>query len=390
MNKKIKKILPWLVILYPTLTLLSTSLSESLLFIGLGLYLYLIFTKQMKFEYPPFFIPILFYIFFSILSAFFSYIPSVSLVDMKEVFLYLSIPFVYTVLKNNREFLSKISDLFFYFIILSSGFSAYQFVRLTVKHSGSPRATGFEGHYMTQAGIMMILAIYSLTIILEKKDYKNYKLELLFILSSFTLILTLTRSAWFGFFLSLVFILFKKKPVSILLIPLFAIFLYLLSPASVQNRIKSLTNIKDITFQERIIMIKKGFKMIKAKPFFGVGPNMVRSAYTVPRYRVAKKEKLNPHLHNNFIQIWAERGSFAFLSWLWFILLVFIKLLKIKNDTPLALYKWVAVFILIGFLGAGLFEYNFGDSEIKLLLLFFISIPFIGETNEHGKNIKKI
>jgi O-antigen ligase len=390
MDKKIKEILPWFVIFYPALTLLSTSLSELLLFIGLGLFFYLTFIGEIKFEYPPFFIPILFYIFFSILSAVFSYIPSISLIDMKEVFLYLSIPFVYTILKNSKEFLNKISNLFFYFIILSSSFSAYQFIKLTIKNSGSPRATGFESHYMTQAGIMMILAIYSLTIIFEKKDFKNYKLDLIFLLSSFTLILTLTRSAWFGFALSLVFIFFRKKPVSVLLIPLFAILIYLLSPPPVQNRIKSLTNIKDITFQDRIIMIKKGFKMIKAKPFFGVGPNMVKSAYTVPRYKVAKKEKLNPHLHNNFIQIWAERGSFAFLSWLWFIILVFIKLLKLKDDPYSSLYKWVAIFILIGFLGAGLFEYNFGDSEIKLLLLFFISIPFIGEINEHGKNIKKI
>ncbi len=386
MKDKIKKGLVWIVLAYPPLTLLSTSLSEAILFIGLILYFYLIFKKQMKFEYPRFFIPIIFYLFFSILSAFFSYIPIVSLIDMREVFLYISIPFVYTILKDNKRYLKKIPELFLYFIIISSGFSLYQFINLLIKKSNSPRATGFEGHYMTQAGIMMILAVFSLSLLFYKKDFKNYKLILLFGLSSFTLIITLTRSAWLGFFIALIFILFKEKPILILLVPLFFIFIYIFSPQPVQDRVKSFTNFKDISFQDRIIMIKKGIKMIKAKPFFGVGPNMVRYAYTAPRYKVAEKERLNPHLHNNFIQIWAERGTFAFISWLWFIILVFYDLLGLKGNSFIIPYKQAAFFILIAFLTAGFFEYNFGDSEIKLLLMFFITIPFIGEKNENREN----
>ena len=38
---------------------------------------------------------------------------------------------------------------------------------------------------------------------------------------------------------------------------------------------------------------------------------------------------------------------------------------------------------LTGFVIAGLFEYNFGDSEVLLLLLFIVSIPFgIQRANE--------
>jgi hypothetical protein len=35
------------------------------------------------------------------------------------------------------------------------------------------------------------------------------------------------------------------------------------------------------------------------------------------------------------------------------------------------------VAVLAAFLLAGLFEYNFGDSEILILLLFFITIPYV-------------
>jgi len=36
------------------------------------------------------------------------------------------------------------------------------------------------------------------------------------------------------------------------------------------------------------------------------------------------------------------------------------------------------LFAFVGFLVAGLFEYNFGDSEIKFILFYFLCLPFLG------------
>ena len=41
--------------------------------------------------------------------------------------------------------------------------------------------------------------------------------------------------------------------------------------------------------------------------------------------------------------------------------------------------RWIvlsAVAALTGFMVAGFFEYNFGDSEVLLLFLFIVSIPY--------------
>jgi len=41
--------------------------------------------------------------------------------------------------------------------------------------------------------------------------------------------------------------------------------------------------------------------------------------------------------------------------------------------------RWIplsAIAALTGFLVAGFMEYNFGDSEVLLLLLFIVSVPF--------------
>jgi hypothetical protein len=40
-----------------------------------------------------------------------------------------------------------------------------------------------------------------------------------------------------------------------------------------------------------------------------------------------------------------------------------------------------AIAALSGFIVAGFFSYNFGDSEILLLLLFIVSIPYSVRTN---------
>ena len=62
----------------------------------------------------------------------------------------------------------------------------------------------------------------------------------------------------------------------------------------------------------------------------------------------------------------------------WFILELYASLLDMlksaRDDN-----RWIvlsAVAALTGFLVAGFFSYNFGDSEILLLLLFIVSVPY--------------
>ena len=61
--------------------------------------------------------------------------------------------------------------------------------------------------------------------------------------------------------------------------------------------------------------------MIAARPLTGVGPNMVEQRYADYRGDDAVN-KINPHLHNNPLQIAAERGLPALAIWLWFIVAV--------------------------------------------------------------------
>ncbi len=376
--RKIKEFLHFFVLLYPALTFISISLAEIVLFSGLILYLLLVLTKRASFEYPKFFIPLLFYAGFSIISAFFSYLPLVSFFTLKDLFLILSIPFIYSVLKEKRESLEKIEYYFFYAVVISSLYSLSQFVFFVVKKMSSPRSYGFESHYMTQAGLMMIIALYSLSLLMNLGKKASYRIYTIFILSSLSLLLTLTRSAWLGFFIAAFILLMMKKPVSVGVLLFSVIIILIISPSPIKKRLNSFLNFKDITLQNRIVMIKKGVRMIKDNPFWGVGPGMVRYAYTVPRYKVKNSEELHSHLHNNFIQIWAARGGLALLSWIFFVIIAFYELIKLKpKDDFFKGIRSGGIFIFLAFLIAGFFEFNFGDSEVLILLFFFLTLPFL-------------
>ena len=110
----------------------------------------------------------------------------------------------------------------------------------------------------------------------------------------------------------------------------------------------------------------------------GVGPDMVGHVY--PDYRIASAVQANnPHLHNVPMQIAAERGLPALVLWVWFVLTAGIGLWRMRRtrgEMPLAAAGLGA---LVAMLAAGLFEYNFGDSEFLMLLLVLITLPFAAD-----------
>jgi O-antigen ligase len=85
------------------------------------------------------------------------------------------------------------------------------------------------------------------------------------------------------------------------------------------------------------------------------------------------------HLHNVPMQIAAERGLPALAMWLWFVgsAIAGLKALvdRARHRVPVA----TALAAMAAMLTAGLFEYNFGDSEFLMLFLILLTLPFAAE-----------
>ena len=118
--------------------------------------------------------------------------------------------------------------------------------------------------------------------------------------------------------------------------------------------------------------------MIRDFPLFGVGVANVKEVYPLYRSGDAPRFRI-PHLHNNIAQIWAERGLFAFVAYAWLIVGFATLCLRAGHCGPRARrYADAGLAVITGLTIAGLFEYNFGDSEVMQLTLAVMSLVAAG------------
>ena len=187
-------------------------------------------------------------------------------------------------------------------------------------------------------------------------------------LGALALVLSKTRSAWIGVVAGLAVLAWMKKPRLLLLLPGLLGLALLVSPRAVLDRL----TVSDASSRDRYYMWQAGLDMIMEKPIFGQGTGMILAVY--PRFRWQGAPNPNaPHLHNNFIQIAAERGlpCLVFLVWLLFLLgREAWRMRATSRSGPLVLA------VLAATLSSGMFEYTLGDSEILMLVLLLSALPF--------------
>jgi O-antigen ligase len=360
---------------------ISIATSQFFLFLSFLVWLFSLLKRKSKIELPSIFIPLLFYSFFTILSIIFSVNFVTSLKDSKELLLFLIVPLIYSSFKEKEDFSSFNYALSFAMIL--------SFLICLAEYRGAifpqERVSGFLGHYMTQSGVVLISLCLFLSMALMDKKLTKIFWAFVFISSLLSLILTFTRGAWLGAFFAVFLIIILYKPKLLFLAIPIIIVIVLISPISVKNRFLSIFDPNDETNRDRIHMGIAGIRIISKYPLFGSGPDTVRLIYK--NFKVKEAVRDNPHLHNNIIQIFAERGIFALISWLWFIIISIKKnweIFKICKDDFFKFSSLGAIGAIFGFFISGLFEYNFGDSEVKMLFLYIITYPLISIKKSKG------
>jgi len=152
---------------------------------------------------------------------------------------------------------------------------------------------------------------------------------------------------------------------------------FALAPDTVTSRMMSMFDLRDPSNRDRVAMLRTGVAMVKARPLTGVGPNQVPRAY--PTYRSPDAvEAVNPHLHNVPMQIAAERGLPAVGIWLGFIAMLAAALYRLFRSASgtSRILPATGLAAVAAMLSAGMFEYNFGDSEFLMLFLVLVTLPF--------------
>jgi O-antigen ligase len=240
------------------------------------------------------------------------------------------------------------------------------------------RIQGTLGHYMTYSGLLMLVIGVALARVLFGKSERTWS-ALVIPALAVAVALSFTRSATIGACAAAALLLSLKDFRLLALLPILAAIAVVVAPGQVTARFTSTFNLNDPTTRDRVAMLREGEHMIEAHPLLGVGPNMVERRYAEYRDPEYAVEKVNPHLHNVPLQIAAERGLPALAMWLWFIVTAAIDLGRRFHAGQHRFFAAAGLAAIAAMLGAGMFEYNFGDSEFLMLFLILITLPFAVE-----------
>jgi len=244
------------------------------------------------------------------------------------------------------------------------------------------RARGFFSIYMTLGGVLMLVLVAALPGV-PREPRRRVSFLLAWGLGAAALALTFVRGAWLGFGLGVVVGALggRRRAVTLTVLGVGAGLLLLLP--GVLDRARTIGDVRDPTTRERLAMLEAGLSMLEERPIFGAGPGQVRGLYPLhaPDYAVRRSTS---HLHNSPLQIAVERGLPGLALWLAIFGGFFVRALRILAAVPADRRGARALVLgslsaMAAFLVAGLFEYNFGDSEVWLVAGSLMALPFVVE-----------
>ena len=236
------------------------------------------------------------------------------------------------------------------------------------------RITGMMGHWMTYSGQQMLVWSALLPVVILRRPRWGW---MPLALVGGSIVLSFTRGVWLGSMAGTLaagyFV--PKRQLARLLVP---VLLVAVAVSGLIVRRVQLSLEEGFTPDtSRLEMMAVGLSMMRDHPLVGVGPERVRVEF--PGYYAGNdlENFYSGHLHNNFLQLGAERGLPAVAAFVWFLAAVAWHLLGCVRNADVAVSSAaVAGFAaLAAFTVGGLFEYNFGDSEVLMLFFFIVATP---------------
>ena len=195
-------------------------------------------------------------------------------------------------------------------------------------------------------------------------------------LATWGLVVSQTRGAWLGAVVGLCVVAALRAPRLVVVVAAAVVALLLAHPTALTGRL----TVADASSVDRYYMWQAGIDMIIDRPVFGQGPGMILARYPSYRWPEAPNPRA-PHLHNNLLQVAAERGlpGLVFFAW-WAVGVAATALHAARRARRQRGASAAAVLGSLGMLAAifaaGLFEYNLGDSEVLMLVLLLQAVPF--------------
>ena len=364
----------------------SIALAGILLTVTGLLWAALVISGRERIDVPPMFWPLAAYGGMTVIAAVLSVNPRISLIDCKQLVLFIIIPIVYRLAAGRRSL--TIVDVLITVGAISAVVGIVQFGILKYGTLGQ-RPQGALGMYMTYSGQLMLIAcIAAARLLFHSRDRTWAALVMPALIVA--LAATLSRNAWVGACAGIGLLFVMRDFRLFAIVPVLAAVFIAFAPATVTERfyatfqLQELRGDSDTTVssvesnRDRLAMIRSGLRIVADHPLTGVGPDMVSQVY--PQYRDPRAVNQSAaHLHNVPLQIAAERGLPALMLWLWFMLTLLRDFARKWKRSPSPSLAAAGLAVVVATLAAGMFEYNFGDSEFLMLFLVSITLPYAAD-----------
>jgi O-antigen ligase len=383
--------------------LISVTVTQAFLAAATVAYLTHLLRSRPTISFPPLKLPLLLFCLTTLNSVLWAEHPAGGWVAVRKLVLFLILLLSVNLVASARHFGALFRGLFLVSALAGLvGIAQFVIQYHSVCHLHQERVYyymtltrihGFMGHWMNFGGQQMLvftalLAFLLLSASLAKgflagqkgKGKGLYGLVISVVATS--LVLTFTRGVWLGCFVAILYIVARWKLRTLWVIPVLLVVAYLAAPSMIRRRVSLAFHPSDEpALAIRLEMWGAGLRMVREHPWVGVGPENIPRVYT--QYLPPGTTPIwgyHGHLHDNLLQLAAERGLPCLVAWLWFMLALGWHILRIRGR--LSGGRWVADAAFaawLAFLAEGFFEYNFGTSPVLMVFLFLMSTPFVAE-----------
>lgn len=339
----------------------------------------------------PLLVPLGFYALWLVGSAFASFDPATSLGGMRELFTLSALLLAPGLVRGEAEVRRLVDGLVAAAALLAAvGLASYLWGYGDIDR----RIRGPFSHYMTFSGFLLVCDLLLMVRLLSdpkgSSGRRGWRWAALAVINV-ALLASYTRGAWVALAVAVTVLLLVRAPKLLLAYFPVGVLLVVLAPVPIVRRMISITDLQDRSNYDRLCMLEAGMTMVAERPLFGLGPEMVERRY--PIYRPPSAPRFDiPHLHNSFLQLAAERGLPALLAYLamsWASLRAMLRRYRAEGGRrgPRADLYLGGMLALLAFNVAGLFENNWGDTEVQRPVLFLLALPFclmVEETAEEA------
>jgi putative inorganic carbon (HCO3(-)) transporter len=362
--------------------------SESFAFLTMAMVGYCLYRRLLTPSFHIVYVPLAMYGVVSTLSAIFA---ERRIHSFGEIALWgkmLLFPAALILFRNVPRSRYTAMKMFFMFGIFTAAYGLVQYVALYGHHDLEHRITGQSAHVMTLSGLLLPASLVFLVLWIH--SMRSIVLIIGVLMTHLALLLTYTRSAWLGWIAAVAVLLILKWPKALAWVVPVAILAISLAPLPFFSRVISSFNTKQSSNLDRIRMAEAGVEIIKDYPLLGVGPANVKEVYPLYRKHDAPRFRI-PHLHNNVIQLWAERGVIALVAYV-FLQFLFLRECAHGWRGRNARFAEVGVAVAVAMAAAGMFEFNFGDTEVFWILLdiFAVVIAFVEVGSRSRRTVERV